>query len=507
MPVVEGRDLSPGSDRTIIETEVVVIGTGAGGGAFAAELAEAGVEVVMLEEGGYFRTQDFNTDASETIRKLYRNAGAMLALGKPNVFFAEGRCVGGSTVVNAGISWRTPERILKRWAWEVGLDEITPEAMTPYFEKVEERVHVAPQDELTYGADSWLLKDGAERLGYRWMPVKRNQKLCVGTNNCVLGCPTGAKQSVLVTYVPRALRAGARLYSDCRVRRILHDKRRASGVLAELLSADGQVSGELEVRADHVVVCGGATQTPVLLKRSKVPDRYGQIGQNLFLHPNAKVIGIFDQEVVAWQGAIQGVQVTEFMEEGLMFGTTFVPPTMIAMSLPYWGREAAAMMEHFNHMVSAGVLVEDTDSIGRVRPGMGGDAHLTYSLGERDFRTLQRGVAILSEIYFAAGARKVLLPYHNLTELRSVDELKRIFDPALTAADMEVLTVHAMGTARMGSDPKRSVVDGWGWLHGLENLQVADASLFPTPIGVNPQITIMALATRNARRFLERRNS
>lgn len=502
MQITEGRNLAPGLPKETIDAEVVVVGTGAGGGPFAAELAEAGVDVVLLEEGGYYKTEDFTSDAAEMVKKLYRNAGAMMAMGKPNIFFAEGRCVGGSTVINAGISWRTPERILKRWGWEHGIDGVTAEEMLPLFEKVEQRINVARQDELSYGVDAWLLKEGAERLDYRTMPVRRNQKLCVGTNNCIFGCPTGAKKSVLTTYIPRALEAGARLYSDCHVYRVNHDGKRATGVRAKLLSATGKKTSELEVRAKHIVLACGATQTPLLLLKSKVPDPHKQIGKNLMLHPNAKVIGVFDDEVLGWKGAVQGIQVTEFMEEGILMATTFVPPSIVAMSMPYWGAEASAMMEHFNHMVSSGVLVEDTDSRGQVKAGVGGDAHLSYQLGKHDFRNLQRGVAYLCEIYFAAGAKKALLPYHNLKEISSPDEIGRIFDPKLQATDMEVLTVHAMSTARMGLDPHFSATDSWGHIHSLTNLSVADASLFPSPIGVNPQITIMALATRNAQKWL-----
>ena len=507
MTVVEGRKLSLSSKKQVIDAEIVVVGTGAGGGAYAAELAEAGIDVVMLEEGGYHRTEEFTSDSTDMVKKLYRNAGAMMAMGKPNVFFAEGRCVGGSTTINAGISWRTPDRILKRWGWEHGIDDVTSAAMEPFFEKVEERINVAPQDEVTYGTDVWLLKQGADALGYRSMPVKRNHKLCVGTNNCIFGCPTGAKQSVLVTYIPRALAAGARLYSDCRVMRVKHDGKRATGVEAQLQTAQGKRAMGLEVRAKEVVLCCGATQTPVLLSKSKIPDPHKQIGKNMMLHPNSKVMGIFEQEVVGWKGAVQGLQVSEFMEEGLLFATTFVPPSIVAMTMPYWGAEAAAMMKHFNHMVSTGVLVEDTDSVGQVKAGLGGDAHLSYQLGPNDFRRLQRGVAILCEMNFAAGATKTLIPFHNLKEITSPDDIGRIFDPSLKATDIEVLTVHAMGTARMGNSPKQSVTNSWGAVHGLENLTVADASLFPTPIGVNPQITIMALATRIAQHWLDARSA
>jgi choline dehydrogenase-like flavoprotein len=457
----------------------------------------------MIEEGGYYRTDDFTTDATDMIHKLYRNSGSTMAIGKPNVNFMEGRCVGGSTVINAGISWRTPNKILKQWEWEHGVEGVDPDELEPVFEKVEERVHVAPQDEITYGGDAWVFKEGARKLGYSWLPVHRNQKHCVGTNNCIFGCPTGAKQSVLVTYVPRALQAGATLLTNCRATKVKHKNGRASAVLAEFIDSEDKAKCKVEVRAKHVVLSAGAVQTPGILKRSKVPDPHKQIGSHLTLHPNSKVVGLFDRELEAWKGAIQGVQITEFMEEGLMFGTTFVPPSVHVLTLPYWGAEAKAMMSHLNQMVTGAVLVEDTDSIGKIRLGFGGEPVMTYELGDQDYQRLRRGVALLSEIYFAAGATEVELPFHALQSISSKHEIPRIFDDHLKKKDIEVLTVHAMGTARMGSDPERSATDSWGRVHGMENLHVADASLFPSPIGVNPQITVMMLGTRNAQHLLK----
>lgn len=503
MAVVQGRHLDPKAPVQRFDADVVVIGSGAGGGPFAAELAEAGLRVIIVEEGGWYKTEDFKTDAIDMVKKLYRNAGTTMAMGKPNVLMMEGKCVGGSTVINAGISWRTPDRILKTWKWEHRLDGVTPADMAPYFDRVEERVHVAPQAVDTYGGDAAVFKEGCEKLDYRWLPVHRNQKHCVGTNNCIFGCPTGAKQSVLVTYIPDALKAGASLLSDCRIEKIVHDKKRATGVTGHFLTADGKKGPLVEITAKAVVSSCGALQTPTLLLRSKIPDPHNQIGQHLMLHPNSKVIGVFDRQLEAWKGAVQGIQITEFMEEGLLFGTTFVPPSIHVLTLPFWGAQAAQAMEHVNNMVTGAVLVEDTDSSGRVRTGFGGEPQVTYELGPNDYYRLRKGVAILAELYFAAGAVEVQLPYHNLSKITSPDELYKIFDPSLKQNDLEVLTVHAMCTARMGGDPRRSVVDAWGRVHGMDNVFVSDASLFPGPIGVNPQITIMALATRNAAKFLE----
>jgi choline dehydrogenase-like flavoprotein len=487
-----------------LRAEVCVVGSGAGGGCVAAELAEGGRDVVILEEGPYYETSDFTMDAAEMILRLYRDAGTSVALGVPNINFIEACCVGGTTVINGGMCWRTPERVLKRWSWEHGVQDLEPERLRPYFEKVEERIHVAYQDPESVGRDSQLLKLGAERLGYRIQANRRNQDRCTGANNCPFGCPTGAKQSTLVTYVPRALAAGARLFPNCRAERVLVENDRAVGVEAVLCDRErGEVVRRFRVRADRVIVSAGATQSPLLLLRSGIRRRGDWTGRNLLLHPNVKVVGIFDEPVEGWRGVSQAYQITEFAEEGLLMAETFVPPGALALALPFFGREAAELFERYNNMVITGVLVEDTTT-GRVRLLGGRRPVITYFTDRKGLFQFRRGAAPLSEVLFAAGAREVILPFHQLRRLHDPGEIPRIFDAPITRSGTDVFTVHLMGTCRMGGDPRRSVVDSYGRHHLVRDLHVCDASLFPTPIGVNPQVTIMMLATRMAEYILDR---
>ena len=504
--VTQFRDVI-GKPDLVDQADVVVLGTGAGGAAIAAELAEGGRSVILLEEGGYHQTADFNLDAPAMIKRLYRNAGTSMIMGKPNIIFSEGRCVGGSTVLNGGICWRTPERVLKRWQWEFGFSDMSPEALDPIFAKVEERINVAPQDPGTVGEDAELLRRGAEKLGYRVVPVKRNQKHCAGTNNCAFGCPTGAKQSTLVSYIPRALAAGAHLYAGCRAETLTTDGHRATGVVARFTDPESRRLGpRLTVRAKVVILACGAVQTPALLLKNKLANSSGQVGRNFLCHPNAKAVAIYDQDVSGWKGTIQGYQVHEFINEGLIMATTMVPPGIIAMSLPYIGQRSLSMMQKYNQMVVCGVLVEDTHA-GRVGLDLFGEAKMRYDLSDRDAATMVRGVALLAEIYFASGAREVLLPFSRLPSIQSVDEIRKMFSHPIRKDEIECLTVHAMGTCRMGLDRKSAVVDAYGETHDVPGLFIADASVFPSPIGVNPQVTIMALATRTGRYILEREAS
>ena len=500
------RDFASGPLRRDLACDVLVIGSGAGGGVIAAELAAEGLDVIVLEEGGYHTTAEFTGESSAMVRKLYRDGGAQLAIGAPPVQFTEGRCVGGSTVVNGGMSWRTPEVILDRWVRTEGMTDCTPAKMDRHFARVEKMITARKQDPGTVGEDNELLKRGAGKLGWETIDNIRNQDHCVGSNNCAFGCPTGAKQSVLLTYVPRALAHGARIYADCKVERIRFHGKRAVGATARVANPNGSGAVRVDVHASAVFVCAGAIQTPVLLARSGVKPPSGSLGKNLSLHPNTKLVAIFDHDVEGWKGVHQAYQVREFHEEGILFAAVNIPPGVLAMSVPQKGAELGELMRDYKKMVIAGVLCED-ETTGRVRALPGGVPLVTYALSDRDAARLVRGTALLAELMFTAGARRVLVPFDGVPELRSVDDARRLRDRKVKKSGMEVVTVHMMGTAAAGGDPLRHVCDPWGKVHDAEALYVADASLFPTPIGVNPMETIMALATRNAERFLERRRA
>jgi choline dehydrogenase-like flavoprotein len=488
---------------TVLDADVVVVGSGAGGATIAAELAEAGFDVVVVEEGSYYQTRDFTADTSAMVRQLYRDGAATMAIGNPPILYQEGRAVGGSTVINGGMSWRTPDKILARWEREADLAGIARE-LEPCFDRVERRIHVAAMDADAIGNDNRLLKRGADALGWNVIGNLRNQNHCVGSNRCAFGCPTGAKQSALVSYVPRALHYGARIYADVKVDHVTRHGKRATGVV-------GRVAGTghtIAVRARLVILAAGAIHTPALLVRSGFRSPSGQIGHNLSMHPNVKVVAIFDEPVTGWKGAHQAYQVREFQDQGLVFAAINMPPAILAMSFPHRGAALGQLMDRYDHMVLAGMLCEDTRT-GRVRT-IDGRPQAFYQLAEADAANLQRGVALLSELLFAAGARRILLPFHGAEDLASPDDARRLLDRTIPARGWEVVTVHMMGTARMGGDRAAAVTDTHGFVYDADRLLVADASLFPTPIGVNPMETIMALATRaaghvidNARRFLQ----
>jgi choline dehydrogenase-like flavoprotein len=489
-----------------VDCDAVIVGSGAGGATMAAELAEAGIDVVMIEEGGFHPTESFTAESMRALRTLYRDGGGGMAIGKPSVLFAEGRCVGGSTVVNGGMSWQTPPQVLARWAAEEGVAGISEQDMAPFFATVESRLSVGPQDPETIGRDSELLKLGADARGWEIVPNRRNQLHCAGTNNCNNGCPTGAKRSMLVTSVPRALSRGARLFADCRVSRIRRSGRSGvTGVQGRFVRPGGRRGPVLTVRAKVVIVAGGAVQTPALLARSGLRSASGQLGRNLSMHPNAMVIAFFDEDVTGWHGVHQAFQVREFAADGIILTANNLAPPMLAGMMPAHGHELGELMADYNRVVTAGPLIEDTGA-GRVRlvPGFG--PQVFYQLTDRDAARVVRGVQLTAEAMFAAGARRVLLPFDGAPEVRDVGEIRRLLARPVAKRSMRLYSIHLMGTARMSEDPRRGVVGSYGEFHGVPGLFVTDASVFPGPTGLNPMETVIALALRNARHLIDHRS-
>ena len=487
--------------------EVLVVGTGAGGAVVGAELAEAGVDVLFVEEGAWFPTSAFNPYMRESVPRLYRDAATTVILGQPPITYVEGRCVGGSTTVNGGMCYRTPEPVLDEWQRWTGSADFRSEALEPLFERVEERISVRPDLDLALGDDSRIMYHGARRKGWCSTINQRDASICVGCNNCVMGCPTGAKQSTNVSYMPRAMEAGARCLTEIRVDRLLIEGGRCVGVVGHAQdprTRRGTV--EVTVRARAVVISCGAVQTPYLLLRHRLGRPSGQLGRNFLIHPNAKLVAFYPHEVRGWQGMSQFSQVREFRDDGILLAENFAPPSTIAANQPFVGREVWDYMRRYNNAVLCGVLVEDSTS-GRIRRGPLGMVHARYDITDSDYLRFLRGVRLMAELHFGMGADALLLPFTNRHWARSMDDLADLEPRRQPKATLELFTPHLMGTARLGPSPESSVVDLDGRVWDMPGCYVADASIFPSAIGVNPQVTIMALATRIASALAERLRS
>ncbi|MDH5490702.1 MAG: GMC family oxidoreductase [Myxococcales bacterium] len=486
--------------------EIVVIGTGAGGAVVGAELAEAGYDVLFLEEGGYHPTSSMNPYVQESIPRMYRDASATIIFGRAPISYVEGRCVGGSTTINGGMAYRAPEAILAEWARSMGQPDLGPASLEEHFLRVEAATNVGPQLNTSIGNDSRIMAQGAAKLGWEYVENPRNQDRCVGANSCVLGCPTGAKRSTLVSYMPRAIAAGARCLTEVKATKLIIEGGRCVGVEGRAINPRTRRQDKrVRIRAKAVVVACGAVQTPTLLLRHGLGRPSGQLGRNFTCHPNAKVLAVYPFEVRAWQGVNQAGQIREFHDQGILFAENFIPPGALAANMPLHGEEIHEAMLDYNRMVLTGVLVEDSTS-GRIHRLPFGGALPRYDITAHDHARFLWGVRKLAELHFEMGASKVYLPFSNLHVAHHPDELARIAETQRSVQTIELFTPHLMGTARMGSRPSESVVDLRGEVWDLPGCFVADASLFPSAIGVNPQVTIMAMADQVAHRMGESRS-
>jgi choline dehydrogenase-like flavoprotein len=466
-----------------VKADVCVVGAGAGGAVVAAELAEGGADVIVLEQGPRHDPDSFSARPPEMLARLYRDGGQTTTIGNPPIVLPLGRGIGGTTLVNSGTCFRTPPHVLSRWAREFGL-ELDEETLRPCFERVEAALSVAEVTPELAGANAAVARRGAERLGWSHGYLRRNARGCVGSGVCAFGCPTSAKQHTGITYMPRAAAAGARIVTGADVRSIDVRGGRAEGVTAR--AADG---GTIEVRSPRVVLAAGAIHTPLLLERSEIADASGQRGRNLSLHPATAAFALMEETVDMARGVPQSFYVDEFAEQGIVLEGVAGPPAYAAMSLPLTGERHARAMAEYPRLAQFGLMVSDS-SRGRI-VSVAGRPLIRYRLCREDLARFRVGLARLGELFEAAGAREVYLP----------------LPPAVTPAaakgrDLRLMAFHPLGTARADARSTHGVCDGCLAVHGVRGLYIADGSVVPSSLGVNPQLTIMALATRLAQGLL-----
>ncbi|HVR05849.1 MAG TPA: GMC family oxidoreductase [Solirubrobacteraceae bacterium] len=527
----------------VLEADVCVVGAGAGGAVVAAELAEGGARVVLLEQGPRHDPDGFTARPLQMLGRLYRDGGQTLTLGNPPILLPLGRGLGGTTLVNSGTCFRTPAPVLERWRHEHGLT-LDGVELEHCFARVERALSVAEVTPELAGANAAVARRGAQRLGWSHGYLRRNARGCVGSGVCAFGCPTSAKQHTGITYLPRAEAAGARILTGADVRHLVVRGGRARGVRARV------AGGELEVRSPRVVLAAGTIHTPPLLARSGLGLASGELGRNLVLHPATAAFALMDETVDMARGVPQSFYVDEFADRGVIFESVAGPPSYVALALPLVGERHAAAMARYRQLAQFGLMVSDGPG-GRVQLGLpagrrpagllagdpagdggegrmyvgggrtylgggrmyvGGEvrarararahtrAHtppsrpiIRYDLAEADVAKFRFGLARLRELLEAAGAREVYLPLPP-----------GVAPERARARDLKLMAFHPLGTARADADPARGVLDPDLRVHGVRGLYVADGSVMPSSLGVNPQLTIMALATRLAYHLLER---
>ena len=481
------------------ECDVVIVGSGAGGAVAATELAEAGLDVLVLEAGGHYNRDNYPADHLEAISTLYRDAGLTIAEGRPPIPVPVAKVLGGTTVINSGTCFRAPDPILDDWQKRYGIGWARD--LEADFAEAEQMLHVKQLDPERMGRNGQLAMEGAAAIGASGAPIFRNAGDCVQCSSCPFGCELDAKRGMHVSYLPRAVAAGARVRAGVDVRRILVEDGRAVGVES---AVDHRMGGPEQTRAGKpftvrarraVIVAGGAFGTPELLLRSGLGGK--QVGRNLHIHPACWVGARYEEEVRGWDGVMQSFYVDEWEHQRLLLEATFTPLAFGGAWLIGAGSEHQRRMLDFGHVGSIGVHLCDHSS-GRVGLGSEGSLRASYKLTAEDADRLAFGIARAAEIHFAAGATEVYPNIARAQVLRPGD-LATFEASAFKPSELRLEAFHPMGTARMAADPGEGACGIDGAVHGTRDLYVADGSLFPTSVGVNPMMTIIAFAKQVAR--------
>jgi len=492
--VVRGRELGA---PVYAEADVVVVGSGAAGAVAAYELAREGLRVVVLEEGGHYAPEEYGAmTPSNMLGRMAREAGLSAAVGlgdTPLITTLAGKCVGGSSVLTGGVCFRIPDEVLHEWSSDRGLSAMTPERLDPYFARVEDRVHVETVPESMRSRSTELFVEGAKTMGIPMKSLRRNTRGCHGASRCNFGCPHQAKMSVDISYLPAAREAGARVFADALVERLEIAGGRAAGVRGRFLDQEtGEPRVPFTVRARVVVVACGSLHTPILLRRSGLDA--ADIGRHLTLHPAYRVSALFDDHVGGWDGALQSVYCDHFADEGITLVGVYSAANVLAAGFPGVGKAHRRLAEQLPRLAVFGGMVHDEGG-GSVRRWLSREPLITYRMSARDRGRLFRGMQILGQMAFAAGAREVMLPLFGATPFKSRGELDFLTERPPAANRVECMAFHPLGSARMSAGPRGGVVKPTGETWAVDNLFVVDGSVLPTSIGVNSQLPIMAVAT------------
>jgi len=474
-----------------IDCEVLVVGSGPGGSSTAAMLAEAGKDVLLVEEGRHLHVDSSPDHSLEQMEEKWRSGGLTAALGNPKVTYIEGRCVGGASESNAGLFHPPMPEVLQDWTRQYQIDDFGPDELAPHLEAVVDAIGVSKRPN-GFSPASDRLAEGADALGWRWTEIERFWRY----ENAEDGKTVGHRRSMSETMIPRALAAGARLMSQVRVKRIIRKGGRALYAVADR-TIEGSVS---PVRIDfkRVVLCAGAIQTPLILRNS---GWQGPIGNELTLNPMVRIVARFPDVVNRPSFGVPVVQIEEF-KPAMTLGCSYSAPPHLAMWLEGQPKEVRKSLEDWQRMAVFYVKVcgKGRGSV-RQMPILG-DALVRYRTHKDDFSAMSEGLARLGSALFAAGAEEVHSPLPGAPALKSAsacEGLRGVLNPR----NSSLSAIHLHSTVRMGEDPSLCGADSHGRLHGAENVWVNDSSLLPTSPGVNPQGTILAIARRNVLRWLD----
>ncbi|MBI2520403.1 MAG: GMC family oxidoreductase [Bdellovibrio sp.] len=476
-----------------LDFDVCVVGSGAGGATAAATAAARGARVLLLEAGSFLLPSDLTQREEDMYPKLFYEAGGRRTANRA-IRVMHGMGVGGSTLHNINLCKRTPKSIIDSWQ----LPHLTSEKFHQISEDIEKELNVAIILDKDFNENNWLFKTGTERLGYKGSALAHNRKGCAQSGFCELGCSFNAKMNALRIYIPQVVQHNGVVLSNTQALHFRWAGRRIFELTAQVIHPETRAKiCDLNIKAKSFVLSGGGIESVLLSQRSSLPDPYRQLGKHLHLHPGTGICGIFSQDVLMWKGIPQSYECTEFLsfdekeDKRVWLVGGSAHPSGVAGMLPGFGQEHAALMKLYPKMASISPMLHDhtegqIDMDGKLL------AKISYNLSDSDRKQLARGLFQACKILFAAGAEKVYVPFRKLKEFKSPDQLQES-DLYPDNMEIDMVAVHPMSTLRMGVDPTSSVTDDYGRYHHLDNLWVADSSLFPTSLGVPPQISIYSI--------------
>ena len=501
-----------------ITCDVAIIGSGAGAGITAELLTKAGLNVVIVEEGQLKSSTDFKQKEPEAYASLYQENAGRKTKDK-GITILQGRSVGGTTTVNWTSSFHTPPDTLKFWQDKFGLKDYTTETLAPYFQQAQTRLNISPWA-TSPNENNELLRRGAAKLGIKAEVIPRNVKGCYNLGSCGMGCPTNAKQSMLVTTIPFALDHGATLLVETRVEKLVIEGGRVTAMqcIAVKPNAAPVEYGKIAttIVAKHFVLAGGAINSPALLMRSKAPDPHKRLGTRTFLHPVAITTAVMKDTVAAWTGAPQSIYSDHFLHTqpvdgpiGFKLEVAPLHPVFFGANLPGFGEKQAELFRQYPHANVMLALMRDgfhEQSVGgTVELRDDGSPLLDYPISDYVLDGARRSMLAMAQIQFEAGATMVY-PGHELAGGTSTWAATKAAIEALPMKPLltKIGSAHVMGGCGLGGDDKLGVTrpDGVHWQ--LENLSIHDGSLFPTSIGANPQLSIYGNVNRLAQGLAKR---
>lgn len=500
LPPPEAQGFDAVGDGLELSADVVVVGSGPGGGALARVLAEGGVDVLLVEMGP--RRSHFRPNYANVSRYHMQEGGTMVARGSAPMPIAAGRGVGGSTLVNSALSFRAPKYVLNHWAELLDEPDLAWEPMQYLYDEVSRIVGVTVTPDRVAGENNRIIVRGIEALGLEGGLAPRSTPGCVGCGVCYFGCPSRGKASTNLTFLPRAVAAGARIQAEVKVEEIIIENNRAVGIRGVAIHPEtGARGGTLTVRAPHVVVSAGAVGTPRLLWHSGLGERLGpHCGEHLQVHPGSTIIAESATPVEMWKGATQGAYFHHPDFPGMLPHTFSAPPEACLVAAGFVGdrfQEGLALLPNLCGML---LMVSDKGE-GRVRAFADGRADLVYNFADEDVQRIKDGLVLVARVLQAGGAGRLHVPVHGVTPSDTPQELGEKL-ASRTIRDFTLYAAHPMGTCRMGPTIEAGVIDSHGRAHGLPGLWVSDASVFPSSLGVNPQLSTMALGTWIGRKLL-----